>query len=129
MNDLNMIRGTFHFAADRRLTWALLGAVTLIQLIARAGEMDLRPGALRTEYLVNPAGLDATAPRLSWQVESATRGQKQTAYRLLVASSHAAFGAVMEWAFRDLAGIETDGPGFKKILLQVASLNDAAARP
>jgi alpha-L-rhamnosidase len=42
---------------------------------------------LRCEYLVNPLGIGELAPRLSWIVESGERGQKQTAYRLLVASS------------------------------------------
>ena len=32
--------------------------------------------------------------------------------------SHYSFGAVMEWAFRDLAGIDTDGPGFQRILIR-----------
>jgi alpha-L-rhamnosidase len=42
---------------------------------------------LRCEYLVDPLGIDETAPRLSWEVESGQRGQRQSAYRLLVASS------------------------------------------
>ncbi len=32
--------------------------------------------------------------------------------------SHYAFGAVCEWMFRDLAGIDTDGPGYKKIVIR-----------
>lgn len=47
----------------------------------------LAPACLRCEYLVNPLGLDERAPRLSWIVESGERGQRQTACRLLVASS------------------------------------------
>ncbi len=42
---------------------------------------------LTCEYLTDPLGIDETKPRLSWQLESGQRGQKQTAYRLLVASS------------------------------------------
>ncbi len=44
---------------------------------------------LRCEYLVNPLGIDETAPRLGWRMSDAqqTRGQKQTAYQLIVASS------------------------------------------
>ncbi len=42
---------------------------------------------LSCEYLTDPSGIDATEPQLSWQLESNQRGQKQTAYRLLVASS------------------------------------------
>jgi alpha-L-rhamnosidase len=32
--------------------------------------------------------------------------------------SHYAFGAVMEWAYRVLAGIETDGPGYRRIAIR-----------
>lgn len=42
---------------------------------------------LRCEYLVDPLGIDETAPRLSWEVQSGERGQRQIAYRVLVASS------------------------------------------
>ena len=47
----------------------------------------ISPAYLRCEYLVNPLGIGEPAPRLSWIVESGERGQRQTAYRLLVASS------------------------------------------
>jgi alpha-L-rhamnosidase len=47
----------------------------------------LRPADLRCEYLTDPIGIDVIKPRLSWICESSQRGQKQTAYRLLVASS------------------------------------------
>lgn len=47
----------------------------------------LEPDALRTEYLVNPLGLDTPAPRLQWQLVSDERGAKQTAFRILVAST------------------------------------------
>ena len=46
---------------------------------------------LRCEYLVNPQGIDVLAPRLSWMLSpggnGAERGMRQTAYRVLVASS------------------------------------------
>ena len=32
--------------------------------------------------------------------------------------SHYSFGAVMQWGFQTLAGIDTDGPGFKKIIIR-----------
>jgi alpha-L-rhamnosidase len=47
----------------------------------------LEPVALRCEYRENPLGIDETKPRLSWRVESRERGQRQTAYQLLVATS------------------------------------------
>ena len=42
---------------------------------------------LRCEYLVDPLGIDEPAPRLSWIVESGERGQRQTAYRVLVSTN------------------------------------------
>ncbi len=51
------------------------------------GESDFTIENLRCEYLLNPLGIDETAPRLSWMVQSNQKGQKQTAYRILVSSS------------------------------------------
>jgi len=42
---------------------------------------------LRCEYLKNPLGIDITKPRFSWVLESSERGEYQTAYQILVASS------------------------------------------
>jgi alpha-L-rhamnosidase len=42
---------------------------------------------LRTEYHINPLGIDQTAPRLSWIVKADRRGAMQSAYRIIVASS------------------------------------------
>ena len=42
---------------------------------------------LKCEYKTNPLGIDTEIPRLSWVLKSAQRGQKQTAYQILVASS------------------------------------------
>ncbi|MCX6998120.1 MAG: alpha-L-rhamnosidase N-terminal domain-containing protein [Kiritimatiellaeota bacterium] len=47
---------------------------------------------LRCEYRTDPRGLDVEKPRLSWVIEamgqkSGARGQKQTAYQVLVAST------------------------------------------
>jgi alpha-L-rhamnosidase len=43
------------------------------------------PRHLRCEYLVDPLGIDRTAPRLSWEVIDPRRGAVQTAYQVLVA--------------------------------------------
>lgn len=47
----------------------------------------LRIEQLRCEYLENPLGIDTTAPRLNWKLQSSQRAQKQTHYQILVASS------------------------------------------
>ncbi|WP_137289128.1 family 78 glycoside hydrolase catalytic domain [Natronorubrum halophilum] len=48
-----------------------------------------QPVDLRTEYASNPLGIDETEPRLGWRVDtdSERRGAKQTAFRVLVAST------------------------------------------
>ena len=48
---------------------------------------QLKPTALRCEYLTNPLSVDVAHPRLSWIIESQERGVLQTAYEALVAST------------------------------------------
>lgn len=47
----------------------------------------LSPTRLRCEYAANPLNVDIASPRLFWVDESSERGQHQTAYQILVASS------------------------------------------
>ncbi len=72
------------------MTIRLLLATVCLFAVATARAGQLEPVALRCEYRVNPAGIDEAQPRLTWRVESNERGQKQTAYHILVASSAAA---------------------------------------
>ena len=55
--------------------------------LAFTASAALSPTKLRCEYAVNPMGVDSHSPRLFWIDESAERGQRQTAYEILVASS------------------------------------------
>ena len=56
---------------------------------AAAGAADVRATHLRCEYRQDPVGIDVVQPRLSWTLETAptVRGQAQSAYQVLVASS------------------------------------------
>ncbi len=51
------------------------------------GAGHLRATDLRCEYLHDPLGVEERSPRLGWVVHSDRRGEVQTAYRVLVASS------------------------------------------
>lgn len=42
---------------------------------------------LRCEYLANPYGIDVLQPRLSWLLASDRRGEKQTAYQVVVTTA------------------------------------------
>jgi len=49
---------------------------------------SLRIENMKCEYQYNPLGIDILSPRLSWQIKTrGIRGEKQTAYRIIVASS------------------------------------------
>ena len=50
---------------------------------------DVIVSGLQCEYLTDPLGIDVAEPRLTWKLSDTnhTRGQKQTAYQVLVASS------------------------------------------
>jgi len=64
--------------------------ILLFPLWSYAAKAPLLPVNLRLEYLEQPIGLDVQQPRFSWTLRSTAEhlyGQKQTAYRLLVASS------------------------------------------
>ena len=67
-----------------RLKQSLLLAMGLLTSVCFA---EIENKNLRCEYLPNPIGLDAASPRLSWILTSTQRGEKQTAYQILVASS------------------------------------------
>ena len=87
MKDSNSMRSN----GNRK--WIAIGNV-LITLLVMAWCAPLAVAAdamtaarLRCEYLQDPLGIDVTQPRLNWILASDQRGQKQTAYQVLVAST------------------------------------------
>ncbi len=67
--------------------WLLASMAVPAAAQGQAESPGLTATRLRCEHLADPLGIDAPSPRLSWIVESSGRAQKQTAYRILVASS------------------------------------------
>jgi alpha-L-rhamnosidase len=65
---------------------AILMSGCLAAAAVRA-ESAMTVGDLRCEYLADPLGIDIPRPRLSWMFESNERGQRQTAYRIMAATS------------------------------------------
>lgn len=49
--------------------------------------MTTRVGRCKTEYMLNPIGLDVLKPRLFWQLKAASQGVVQSAYHIMVAST------------------------------------------
>src|SRR5215211_5713641 len=57
-------------------------------LSATASETPLlEPVDLRCEYLREPLGIDVARPRLSWALRGGVRGERQSSYRVVVAST------------------------------------------
>jgi alpha-L-rhamnosidase len=64
--------------------------MVLFAVAFSCGAAVMKPTELRCEYMRNPEGIDALKPRLSWVVEPSwrsTRGERQTAWQILVAST------------------------------------------
>ncbi len=69
------------------MTPKLLALFTCLALISPSAGAGLSIGQLRCESLTEPLGIHELHPRLSWIVESSRRGDRQTAYQLLVANT------------------------------------------
>lgn len=66
----------------------LVGAVAALAFGATPAQPDrAAPQHLRCEYLKNPRGIDVIQPRFAWWLEATERGEVQTAYQVLVATS------------------------------------------
>lgn len=60
---------------------------TILFLIAIQTMAQVSVSNLKCEMLINPVGIDATSPRLSWQLNSDQRSIQQNAFQLIVSSS------------------------------------------
>src|SRR4051794_30767549 len=67
-----------------RFTKWMLAAVLLAAGMMAGGQTG--PVHLQVDNLEKPLGIDDATPRFSWQLDDATRGAKQTAYRVSVAT-------------------------------------------
>ncbi|HEY0273433.1 MAG TPA: hypothetical protein VGC22_09630, partial [Chitinophaga sp.] len=56
-----------------------------------------QPAALKCEYLVQPLGIDAPHPRLSWRLDDARNGALQTAYQVHVSTDSLLLGKKDVW--------------------------------
>lgn len=62
------------------ITCVLLLLITLSAYSQSTG----RVAGMTCEHLINPIGIDADHPRLSWLMQDSSRGAAQTAYRIIV---------------------------------------------
>jgi hypothetical protein len=66
----------------------LFALASLSSAVAQAqGPSGILPVDLRCDWAVDPLGVDSAPPRLSWRLDGTDRGERETGWRVLVASS------------------------------------------
>lgn len=66
------------------MRYFFLSLLVAISLMSRAGSVE--PYDLSCDLMVSPLGVDSDQPKLSWKLRAMERGQKQTGWRVIVAS-------------------------------------------
>jgi alpha-L-rhamnosidase len=79
--------GPFRFQLSEFEVWGCLKPAERLVADPPVPKGETKVARLRCENRDDPVGMDAEKPRLSWWMTSDVRGQKQSAYRILVASS------------------------------------------
>lgn len=95
--------------------WPVLALASLVMVTLLQASVSTAAAAtitsLRCESRITPLGVDAPQPRLSWMIESQERAHRQTAYRILAASSEKLLAAGQGdlWDSGKVASSETVG--------------------
>ncbi|MBX2925535.1 MAG: glycoside hydrolase family 78 protein [Chitinophagaceae bacterium] len=74
------------------LSFGFVWIVSLFLLSFKQPATSFQITNLRCEYLHNPLGIDAAAPRFSWEMVSTGRGKSQKAYQVIVADNEETIG-------------------------------------
>ncbi|SDF39637.1 alpha-L-rhamnosidase [Mucilaginibacter pineti] len=75
---------------------ALYIAILFVSFFAAQPAIAAVPGkgdGLKCEYLINPIGIDAKHPRLTWLLNDTKQGASQTAYQLIIGTDSVAVNA------------------------------------
>ena len=89
-----MHRPPSYFALTSALIVAIAGAPSRVTSQVAALHVE----GLRTEYQVNPVGIDVRVPRLSWKIHATRRGTVQRAYEIRVAADSGALARKPLWS-------------------------------
>ncbi len=73
------------------MRYLLLSLLVVISFLSKAGPLE--PYDLSCDLMVSPLGVDSDQPKLSWKLRSMERGQRQTAWQVIVASDPARLAA------------------------------------
>jgi alpha-L-rhamnosidase len=109
---------------DFRMTTGFLGTKPLLPVLSANGAHDLAVRLFQSRrfpswgYEVEQGATSVWERWDSYTKEHGFNGLKGDQNASMNSFSHYAFGAVMQWGFQTLAGIDTDGPGFRRILIR-----------
>ncbi len=109
---------------DFRMATGFLGTKPLLPVLSANGHHDLAVRLFQSRrfpswgYEVINGATTVWERWDSYTKEHGFNGAGGNQNASMNSFSHYAFGAVMEWGFRTLAGIDTDGPGYKRIIIQ-----------
>jgi alpha-L-rhamnosidase len=109
---------------DHRMATGFLGTKPLLPVLTANGQHDLACRLFQSRkfpswgYEVEQGANSVWERWDSFTKEHGFNGAAGNQNASMNSFSHYSFGAVTEWMFRDLAGIDTDGPGFKRIIIK-----------
>ncbi len=108
-------------ADNSGMTTGFIGTRPLLPVLSSVGEHDLAVKHFQSHkfpswgYEVNQG---ATTIWERWNSYTKDKGFGGEQNASMNSFSHYAFGAVCEWMFFELAGIDSDGPGYRKVIIR-----------
>jgi alpha-L-rhamnosidase len=109
---------------DHRMATGFLGTRALLPALSDHGQHDLATRLFQSRkfpswgYEVTNGATSVWERWDSYTKEHGFNGSGGNQNAAMNSFSHYAFGAVMEWAYRVLAGIDTEGAGYRRILIR-----------
>lgn len=109
---------------DFRMATGFLGTKPLLPALSASGHNDLAGRLFQSRrfpswgYEVVNGATSVWERWDSYTKEFGFNGADGKQNASMNSFSHYSFGAVMEWGFRTLAGIDTESPGFKQIIIR-----------
>jgi alpha-L-rhamnosidase len=104
-----------------RMTTGFLGTKSILPALSGQGKQALAIRLLQSREYPSwcyPVVHGATSVWERWDSYSKEKGFGSADNAAMNSFSQYSFGAVLQWMFQSLAGIDTDGPGYRKILLK-----------
>ena len=101
-----------------RMSTGFLGTKPLLPVLSATGHHDLATRLFQSRDFPSWGYEIENGATTIWERWNSYTKDKGFHEPAMNSFSHYAFGAVAEWMFASLAGIDTDGPGFKRIIVR-----------